>query len=173
MRGVGITLRVAAVVTVAGLLALNWRAQLRTQEKLDTLAAAVAPQPTPPAAPAAPESHSVPRELSNVKLPPYVIEAPDVLTIEAVLKDPKTGIVDRLPTQPVSGSFHVRPDGSVHLGFWGTVPVAGLTLAQASAVIRSHLAKSKATEMTAENLAVTVDVTRAAGGQKSVPPELD
>lgn len=154
---------VLSVAGVVGLLALNLRAQLRTQEKLDALAAALAeraavtPQPVGPTAPPAPGS--VPRELDHpVALPPYVIEAPDVLTIEAVLKDPKTGATDRLPTQPISGSFLVRPDGTVGLGVWGSVSVTGLTTEQASAAIRAHLAKSRAAELSAENLAVVVDV---------------
>src|SRR5262245_11614898 len=106
-----------SVVVLAGLLALNLRAQLRTEEKLDALAAALAAraEPSAPVQLAAPAA--VPREMSGrTTLPPYVIEAPDQLSIEAVLKDPKTGAPDRLPTQPISGSFVVRPDGTVGLG---------------------------------------------------------
>ena len=32
--------------------------------------------------------------------------------------------------QPISGAFQVRPDGTVGLGFWGSVTVSGLTLEQ-------------------------------------------
>ena len=49
-----------------------------------------------------------------------------------------------LSVQPVSGQFLVRPDGHVNLGFWGTVPVAGLTLEQAAVAIKDHIARSPA-----------------------------
>jgi polysaccharide export outer membrane protein len=99
----------------------------------------------------------VPRELEKVTLPPYVIEAPDQLLIEVIQRsqvpevddqgkeikiDGKTKmktVTDRLPVQPVSGPFQVRVDGTVGLGFWGSVPVSGLTLEQAAAAVRAHL----------------------------------
>jgi polysaccharide export outer membrane protein len=49
----------------------------------------------------------------------------------------------RLPIQAISGPFQVRLDGSVGLGFWGSVTVAGLSLDQAAQAIRQHLLKSK------------------------------
>jgi polysaccharide export outer membrane protein len=151
-----------SVVVVSGLLALNLRAQYRTQEKLDALAAVLG-RPDAPATPQAaeevapPAPGAVPRELDKIQLPRYVIEAPDVLTIEAGLKDPKTGAVDPLPNQVLSGTHLVRPDGTVGLGFWGSVEVAGLTPERAAEVIRKQLAKF-APEMPAEKLAVVVDV---------------
>ena len=155
--------KLAVVVGVAGLLALNLRAQYRTQEKLDALTAALsaradspAAEPPQPLAPPAPGA--IPRELDKIALPPYPIEAPDVLTIEAVLKDAKTGAVDRLPNQPVSGQFLVRPDGTVGLGLWGSVSVTGLTPDQAADAVRKHLARFDSTEMPAANLKVSVDM---------------
>jgi polysaccharide export outer membrane protein len=107
-----------------------------------------------------PPPGAVPRELDKITLPPYVIEAPDQLLIEVAWRtkvprtntkgdpikgdDGKNIMVDsteRLPVQPVSGPFMVRMDGSVGLGFWGAVPVAGLTLEQAAEAIRAHLVK--------------------------------
>ncbi len=105
-----------------------------------------------------PPSGAVPRELEKITFPPYVIEAPDQLLIEVVqrAKVPqydekgvaltnkdgspvtKDGVIP-LTVQPVSGPFHVRLDGTVGLGFWGAVPVAGLTLDQAAEAIRNHL----------------------------------
>lgn len=95
-----------------------------------------------------PPPGAVPRELEKVTLPPYVIEAPDQLLIEVVQRstvtDPETMkpklVTDRLPVQPISGPFQVRLDGTVGLGFWGSVPVAGLTLEQAAEAIRKHVA---------------------------------
>ena len=163
MRHKRIALLLSAVV-VAGLLALNLRAQLRTNEKLDTLAAALAarsglPAAAEPVAVSLPPAGVVPRELSGrVALPPYVIEAPDVLTIEAALKLPEPGKVERLPDQPISGQFPVRPDGTVGLGLWGSVLVSGLTTDQAADAIRKHLAKAAPAELAADKLAVSVDV---------------
>lgn len=96
---------------------------------------------------AVPPSGAVPRELDKITLPPYVIEAPDQLLIEVVqrslVKDPDTGLqrpaTERLPVQPISGPFQVRPDGTVGLGFWGNVHVAGLTMDQAADAIRKHV----------------------------------
>ncbi len=44
--------------------------------------------------------------------------------------------------QPVIGEHLVSPDGTVNLGSYGQVPVAGLTLAKAKAAIDEHLSKS-------------------------------
>ncbi len=67
----------------------------------------------------------------------------------------------RLPYQPVSGPFQVRIDGTVGLGFWGSVMVAGLSLDQAAEAIRQHLLRSPALKDLAtkpESLVVIVDV---------------
>jgi polysaccharide export outer membrane protein len=131
-----------------------------------------------------PPPGTVPVELNKVILPPYVVEAPDNLLIEVVtrgpvpvvdaLGNPRTDPKDptktltqdgtmRLPVQPVSGPFQVRPDGSVNLGFWGSVTLSGLSLDQASEAIRRHLLQSKVLtdlglDKHPENLVVIVDV---------------
>jgi polysaccharide export outer membrane protein len=121
---------------------------------------------------AVPPPGAVPTELGKITLPPYVIEAPDILLIEVVqrapekmkevnekgevVKDKLTGrdkevetgqtIVQGLPVQPISssaGGFNVRSDGSVLLGIWGQVTVSGLTLDQAAEAIRNHLLQTK------------------------------
>jgi len=109
-----------------------------------------------------PPPGAVPRELDKITLPPYVIEAPDQLLIEVVQRsmvpeldaqgkpvlDPLTKkeilkpATDRLPVQPISGPFQVRLDGTVGLGFWGSVPVAGLTMDQAAEAIRNHVVQN-------------------------------
>jgi polysaccharide export outer membrane protein len=106
-----------------------------------------------------PPPGTVPAELNKVQLPPYVVEPPDQLLVEVVTitptpvldenkqprKDPKTGepVVEykmySLPVQPISGPFTVRPDGTVNLGIWGAVPVAGLTLEQIAESVREHI----------------------------------
>jgi polysaccharide export outer membrane protein len=183
MRRLRNAVLLAALLAPSTLLALVWRGQLDTQRKLDALAAAVAerqtplpaaPQPTHPPAPGA-----VPIELSLGKSPrpPYVIEAPDILTIEAEVKDATTGAVTRLPEQPISGTFIVRPDGTVSLGVWGAVSVSGLTTEQATAAIRKQLT-TFAEKWPAGSPVVTVNVqsnskfyyiiTDSAGGEQVV-----
>src|SRR5262245_48774044 len=105
---------------------------------------------TPPDA--SPES-TVPRELEKVSLPPYVIEPPDILMINAVKVVPKPphvvepfdGLLIRvlgaLPDQPIADAFAVDPEGMVDLGpSYGRVKVVGLTIDEARAAIEKHLA---------------------------------
>ena len=136
-----------------------------------------------------PPPGSVPSELAMVNLPEYVIEPPDVLLINAVIRNPPDELekiplvepkkdekpvekavprkfgstVRSLPIQPVYSEYPVRPDGSVFLGVYGSVPVAGLTLKQAAAAIRASLARQVYADEggTKEDaLLVVVDVTQ-------------
>ena len=135
-----------------------------------------------------PPDGSVPRELQKITLPEYVIEPPDVLRIEVGIReleyetpkdgkkdekkpllDKKTGkkvFTDKLrstPLQPVWGEYAVRPDGSVYLGLYGSVPVAGLSLNQAATTIRESLAKQvfpDAGGVDADQLIVILDVVQ-------------
>jgi polysaccharide export outer membrane protein len=97
---------------------------------------------------------SVPHELNKVSYPPYMIEAPDILFIDTVRLIPKPPykiepfdilllqVAEAFPNQPITGPYAVSPDGSIILGFsYGSVRVAGLSLEQAEAAIRSHLSK--------------------------------
>ncbi len=63
---------------------------------------------------------------------PLVIEPPDLVIIE---------VLDALPGRPISGERLVRPDGMISLGFYGEVPVRGLSLAQMKVAIIKHLRK--------------------------------
>ena len=159
----------------------------------------------------------VPKELNKVSLPPYVIETPDILVIDAIrviplppyrvepldmiyinadpatvlrtdpingvypidpdgtidlgtnygnkiqvaglttdeiqraitaklkqfVNDPKltVSLAQSRGVQQIAGQHIVRPDGTVGLGSYGSVYVAGLTIAQAKAAIEAHLAK--------------------------------
>jgi polysaccharide export outer membrane protein len=97
---------------------------------------------------------NAPHELARTIHPPYVIEAPDIILVDAVRLVPKPPyriepldslviqVTDALtrkhpfPEEPVSGIYTVGPEGSVDLGFnWGVVDLAGLTLKQAREVI--------------------------------------
>jgi polysaccharide export outer membrane protein len=101
---------------------------------------------------AEPIGSNVPRELKKVSLPPYVIEPPDTLQIDAVNVVPKPpyriGSLDllnietegTLPNQDIKGTYQVEPDGRVRLGRrYGQVNLAGLTLDEAGEAIDKYL----------------------------------
>lgn len=75
---------------------------------------------------------NIPRELQKSTLPTYVVEAPDFLLVE---------VLEALPGRPISGTRLVRPDGTITLGFYGDVYVAGLTLPEVKEKIVLHLRK--------------------------------
>lgn len=147
----------------------------------------------PDAAPAiaVPGPGAVPRELDKVTLPEYVIEPPDVLRLEAVVlvkfedaadqydkearrreaakeeaqttPRPTGDVLRSLPLQPVWGEYTVRPDGTLYLGVYGSVPVAGLSMRQAAAAVREHLARQAFAEaggIRPDRLLVVLDVTQ-------------
>ncbi len=96
----------------------------------------------------------LPTELNKVNLPPYIIEPPDVLLLDAVRLVPRppyhidpldtllVNVTETLPNQPIAGVYAVGPEGNVGLGFsYGAVRVVGLTIAQAEEAIRKHLSR--------------------------------
>jgi polysaccharide export outer membrane protein len=101
----------------------------------------------------------VPREFAKRALSTYVIEPPDILLVEAT-----KNIV--LPLQPVEGQHLVRPDGTIGLGVYGSVFVAGMTLEQArdtiaallKATVRPKDEKKKEMSVDAIKAELTVDV---------------
>ena len=131
---------------------------------------------------ALPPPGAVPTEMSKVTLPPYVVEAPDILLIEVYLpprddmpanpmdknKEPMPpGLTTKgpvaLPVQPITGQHFVRPDGTVNLGVWGNVLVSGLTLEDIAQRIRMQVAHQATRygfmpEDWMRNLIVVVDV---------------
>jgi protein involved in polysaccharide export with SLBB domain len=98
-------------------------------------------------------SNPVPHELRKSAMPPYVIEPPDIIAIDALNLVPKPPYLIRpldtlginasgvVPNQPIQGNYSVNPDGTVNLGpVYGTVlDVAGLSLEGAAKVITAHL----------------------------------
>src|SRR5690349_14747157 len=108
------------------------------------------PVTPPPPSPNSP----VPRELDMVSLPPYVIEPPDILFIQAVKVVPKpphklepfdallVRVSNAFTDQPIQDAFFIGPEGTIDLGpAYGSVKVAGLTTDEATAEIRHHLAQ--------------------------------
>ncbi len=75
---------------------------------------------------------NIPRELSKTSMPTYVVEPPDFVLVE---------VLEALPGRPISGTRLVRPDGTITLGFYGDVYVAGLTLPEVKEKIILHLRK--------------------------------
>ncbi|HEV3445078.1 MAG TPA: polysaccharide biosynthesis/export family protein [Gemmataceae bacterium] len=97
----------------------------------------------------------VPVELCKSSLPPYVIEPPDILLIDAVRLTPlgpyrlepgdvlQIRVADTLPNQPLVGPYAVSLEGTVNLGFsYGVVKVAGLSAEQAEQAIRKQLSRT-------------------------------
>ena len=135
------------------------------------------PYPANPADP--PPSSSVPRELEMVTLPPYVIEPPDILIINAVKIVPKPPhkiepfdgllirVIGALPDQPIADAFSVDPEGQVDLGpTYGKVTVANLTTDEAQDAIRKHLSRIL------EEPEVSVSLAFSAGAQQIVGEHL-
>jgi Polysaccharide biosynthesis/export protein len=62
-----------------------------------------------------------------------------------------------LPGRPISGTRLVRPNGTISLGYYGTVRVAGLTPREARALVDAHLRRylSRETPDSAEPVADT------------------
>ena len=124
-----------------------------------------------------------PRELAKVVLPTYVIEPPDILTIDAIHAVPrapyrlKTYDVlsiqsqDTLPDAPLSGYFPVEPGGFVRLGLrYGAVRVAGLTIEEAEQAIKRHLQATIKEPVVSVSLADT-SAKQQIAGQHLVAPD--
>ena len=111
----------------------------------------------PPAATLAPPT-DVPTELNMVTLPPYAIGSPDVLLISVyTLPREKGGPATVIGPQPIDGQHLVRPDGTVNLGIWGSVSVAGLTTDQAREAVRRHVFQTMQTMPYASEKGTQVD----------------
>ena len=101
-------------------------------------------QPVPAiayAGPPVPMDHGpqvyVPREFEKQSLPPYVVEPPDLLLIQA-------SNAVTLKLQVIEGQHLVAPDGTVNLGIYGKIYVAGMTVEQIADVVALRL-KEKVT----------------------------
>ena len=75
---------------------------------------------------------NVPKEGQKVSQVAYVIEPPDLLTVE---------LLKSLPDRPLQGQRLVRTDGTINLGFYGSVGVAGLTIEQAKERVEQYLSQ--------------------------------
>ena len=113
-----------------------------------------------------------PRELNRTQLPPYIIEPPDILQIDAIDVVPKPPYIIRpldqliinadpatvLPRQPIAGNFGVSPEGTVNLGpAYGVVQVAGLSVEDATEAILRQLRVT----VTSPKISVALATSRA------------
>ncbi|MDE2508831.1 MAG: polysaccharide biosynthesis/export family protein [Planctomycetota bacterium] len=83
----------------------------------------------------------IPFDHRDIAIPPpkhdaarsrYIVEPPDVLDIE---------VFQALPGRPLTGERLVRPDGTITLGFYGDLHVAGLSLAEVKKKVVLHMRK--------------------------------
>ncbi len=137
----------------------------------------MAPREPIPASPAAPSAMSpVPRELEMMSLPPYTIEPPDILLLNAIKVVPKPphviepfdGLLIRaagaLPDQPISDAFFVDPEGMIDLGpSYGKVKVVNLTIDEAKDAIRKQLTEILEEPEVSVSLAVSSGAQQIAG----------
>jgi polysaccharide biosynthesis/export protein len=72
------------------------------------------------------------RSIETNSGPAHQVEPPDLLLVE---------VLEALPGRPISGERLVRPDGTISLGFYGDVHVAGLTLPEVKEKIILHMRK--------------------------------
>ncbi|MBY0229308.1 MAG: polysaccharide biosynthesis/export family protein, partial [Gemmataceae bacterium] len=95
-----------------------------------------------------------PTEIAKRSLPPYVVEPPDILILDAIRLVPRppyvVGPLDVLlvrvaepkPNEPIDGTYTVAPDGTINLGYsYGLVRVGGLTLDQVERAIRQQVGR--------------------------------
>ena len=82
-----------------------------------------------PQAPVGIPSDPPPHEGAMIDLP-IILEPPDIIVVE---------VLEALPGRPITGERLIRHDGTISLGFYGSVHVRGLTIEQAKVKIILHL----------------------------------
>jgi polysaccharide biosynthesis/export protein len=102
-----------------------------------------------------PADSALPRELEKVSLPPYRIEPPDLLTVDALRLvplppyhvEPSDALFIQVrnvdPENPIqAGIYQIEPEGTLNLGLsYGRVRVVGMTVDEVKAAIEDHLKK--------------------------------
>jgi polysaccharide export outer membrane protein len=126
----------------------------------------------------------VPKELNKVSLPPYVVETPDILQIEAIRVIPLPpyrlepldiiylSAANEFETARLTGLYPIDPDGTINIGqqYGGTVRVVGLTTEEAQKVIENKV------RLYAKKADITVSLAQSRGvqlitGQHIVRPD--
>jgi len=138
----------------------------------------------------------LPHEKNTVVLPTYVIETPDILTLDATRlvpkppykvapldllgievrgeRDPVTNpLADLLPNKPIRGIFSVGGDGRVNLGFdYGTVHLEGKTLEDAKKEIFEYLTKKRIPPLKVKEEDITVVLAESKALQQVRGPHI-
>lgn len=94
----------------------------------------------------------VPTEKNMVSLPPYVLEPPDILLVDALRVIPKSPfkiaaldvlqveVENTLLDQPIRALYLIEPGGFLNLGpTYGKVKVSGMSLEEATEAVTKHL----------------------------------
>lgn len=116
----------------------------------------------------------VPKEQNKVSLPPYVVETPDILQIEAIRVIPLPpyrlepldvlylGATGDYEGFPLSGLYQIDPNGNINLGpkYGGNVRVIGMTTEEAQKVIEN------VARLQAKKVEVTVTLAQSRGVQQ-------
>ncbi|WP_425395684.1 M56 family metallopeptidase [Aeoliella sp.] len=118
-------------------------------------------------------------EWTKQPLPPYVIEPPDILLIDATKLVPKMphkiepfdGLLIRAEgvdeNHPIQNAYFVDPDGDIDLGpNYGKVHMAGIGLDKADEVVREHLAEKH------PKAKMSVSLATAGGAQQVIGEHL-
>jgi protein involved in polysaccharide export with SLBB domain len=126
----------------------------------------------------------VPKEQNMVSLPPYVVETPDILQIEAIRVIPLPpyrlepldvlylGAANEFEGAPLTGLYPIDPDGTINLGpkYGGTIRVVGLSTEEAQKVIENKA------RLFAKRVEINVSLAQSRGvqlitGQHIVRPD--
>ena len=165
----GVGHRIALLLALAGSLAATIGCQTfgrpQNQTKNQVMLDAQCPPTDPASMPA--------KELAKVTLPPYVIEPPDILLVDALRVVPKPPfriqsfdvlqviVEGTLLEQPINGLYVVEPGGMLDLGpSYGKVMVGGQSLEEAQDSVFRHLKR------TLRDPQVSLTLAQAAGQQQ-------
>jgi polysaccharide biosynthesis/export protein len=145
--------RAGCLLALLGMLGMNG-CQTVTTAPAPPAALLAAQAPGTPTA--MPFGGQVPIEQLKVSLPPYRIEPPDILYVDAIKVVPRAPYrispqdtlsiqaAGTLPDQPIKGYFVVEPGGAVELGpAYGKVNVAGLSLDEATEAVETQLRRHR------------------------------
>ena len=129
-----------------------------------------------------PPAHKIPNEEIKTSLPPYVVEPPDVLLIDAIKVVPKVPYLlepldliqiqaeNVLPDVPLNGQFQIEGNGSVNLGTqYGIVKVAGLGTEDAAEAIRRKLLEGLVGPLVSVSISQTTGSQQISGEHQVMP----
>ena len=112
----------------------------------------------------------------------YIIESPDILSVEAIHLVPKSpyklrvfdlvfvDVIRALPDSPISSVFAVEPGGNIQLGTnYGSVKVGGMSTDEAKEAITKHLSERLVNPIVSVQLTRMGDMQQIAGNHTVGP----